>query len=122
MKWDREAVRDFAHAYFDIVSWAVMAAKRDGEIPYWDIESAFSHRTEVLEHFDLIDNEAKEYLKKADEIVLNNVDIFVESGDTHYPPKPSLFWHEYLDWVKEGRLKVEWDDELGVYVGRLVKR
>ncbi len=80
MKWTVEAVRDFAHAYFNVVSWAPKAAERDGEIPYWDIDAVFGYKDEVLEHLDLMDSEAKRYLKEGDEIVLSNIDIFLESG------------------------------------------
>ena len=80
MKWTVEAVRDFAHAYFNDVSWAPKAVEKDGEIPYWDIDAVFDYKDEVLEHLDLMDSEAKRYLKEEDEIVLSNIDIFLESG------------------------------------------
>jgi len=120
MKWSTGAVKGFARSYLACVKSNEKHFREEGRIELWDIDAALGYRSEVIKHLSLADQEVKDILREADEQVLRMVEAYLRRTPLHYGDA-FLFWHHYLDWVKEGYLKVEWDSQRGIYVGRLVK-
>ena len=121
MRWTRDAVKGFAEAYLTVLQYDLPKAYEDEDV-YYDAPSALDYRYDVVSHINLADEETLQILKKGDEMILEDLDraskAFGFWAELHHG-RPSLDWQYYLDWVREGKMEVVWDEERKLYVGRI---
>ena len=124
MRWTRDAVKGFAEAYLTVLQYDLPKAYEDEDV-YYDAPAALGYRYDVVNHLDLADEETLQILKKGDEMILEDLNraskAFGFWAELH-EGKPSLHWTHYLDWIREGKMEVVWDEERKLYVGRLKRK
>ncbi len=101
-------------------SWENFGIEGGHLYPPCDVSSIQSDRDIIHHKFPTYPDEEKMRLKAIDELLLKDIDatcdLFSALGDDKSEPKERWWWH--FQAIKDGKLKVFWDEEKKVYTAK----